>query len=197
MTVYFVSEVLAPSKRNYLEIEKVLYAILMALTKSFGTIMKELRGINILGTYFDVPEPQEVELISSIMQENKLGRKGQFPTTPCQVYQSLHDQVVPYKTTDDLMVVWSARGARIDYVRDQLSNHVVLCFTGTPLSIRWMQARFEGEPTIGQPGKPSIETVITILNTNDASSTLGEQRKKEMYNLLAKQYIKSGLNWWT
>jgi hypothetical protein len=33
MTVYFVSEVLAPSKRNYLEIKKVLYAILMASTK--------------------------------------------------------------------------------------------------------------------------------------------------------------------
>ncbi|SOV04423.1 related to lipase family [Ustilago sp. UG-2017a] len=172
-------------------------ALLMALTKSFGAIMREFRDINILGTYFDVPDPLEVELISSIMEENKLGTKGQFPTTPCQVYQSLHDQVVPYKTTDDLMVVWSARGARIDYVRDQLSNHVVLCFTGTPSAIRWIQARFEGEPTIGQPGKPSIETVITILNTNDASSTLGEQRKNEMYNLLEKQYIKPGLNWWT
>jgi ribonuclease HI len=28
--VYFVSEVLSPSKRNYIEVEKVLYAVLMA-----------------------------------------------------------------------------------------------------------------------------------------------------------------------
>jgi hypothetical protein len=33
MHVYFVSEVLSPSKRNYIEIEKVLYAVLMASRK--------------------------------------------------------------------------------------------------------------------------------------------------------------------
>jgi hypothetical protein len=31
MLVYFVSKVLSPSKRNYIEMEKVLYAVLMAL----------------------------------------------------------------------------------------------------------------------------------------------------------------------
>jgi hypothetical protein len=33
MSVYFVSEVLSPSKRNYIELEKVLYAVLMASRK--------------------------------------------------------------------------------------------------------------------------------------------------------------------
>jgi hypothetical protein len=33
MPVYFVSEVLSPSKRNYTEMEKVLYAVLMAPRK--------------------------------------------------------------------------------------------------------------------------------------------------------------------
>jgi hypothetical protein len=32
-TVYFVSKVLSPSKRNYTELEKVLYAVLMASRK--------------------------------------------------------------------------------------------------------------------------------------------------------------------
>jgi hypothetical protein len=31
--VYFISEVLSPSKRNYIELEKVLYAVLMASRK--------------------------------------------------------------------------------------------------------------------------------------------------------------------
>jgi hypothetical protein len=31
--VYFISEVLSPSKRNYTELEKVLYAVLMASRK--------------------------------------------------------------------------------------------------------------------------------------------------------------------
>jgi hypothetical protein len=33
MNVYFVSEVLSPSKINYTEMEKVLYAVLMASRK--------------------------------------------------------------------------------------------------------------------------------------------------------------------
>lgn len=33
LPVYFVSEVLGPSKRNYLEMEKVLYAVLIASRK--------------------------------------------------------------------------------------------------------------------------------------------------------------------
>jgi hypothetical protein len=33
MLVYFISEVLGPSKKNYSEIEKVLYAVLMASGK--------------------------------------------------------------------------------------------------------------------------------------------------------------------
>jgi hypothetical protein len=31
--VYFVSEVLSPSKKNYIELEKILYAVLMASRK--------------------------------------------------------------------------------------------------------------------------------------------------------------------
>jgi hypothetical protein len=33
MPTYFVSEVLSPPKKNYTELEKVLYAILMAYRK--------------------------------------------------------------------------------------------------------------------------------------------------------------------
>jgi hypothetical protein len=33
VSIYFVSEVLSPSKRNYTELEKVLYAVLMASGK--------------------------------------------------------------------------------------------------------------------------------------------------------------------
>jgi hypothetical protein len=33
MSIYFVFEVLGPSKRNYIETEKVMYAVLMASKK--------------------------------------------------------------------------------------------------------------------------------------------------------------------
>jgi hypothetical protein len=38
--VYFISEVLSPSKKNYTELEKVLYAVLMAYRKATGRVGK-------------------------------------------------------------------------------------------------------------------------------------------------------------
>jgi hypothetical protein len=108
----------------------------------------------------------------------------------------LHDEVVPCQTTDDLVVAWSAKGACIDYTKDTLSAHVVLCFTGCAMAIRWMQDRFDSKPTRAQPGQPHVETVLTSLDTSDASLTLGRQRQTDMQNLLENQYKRPGRNWW-
>lgn len=172
-------------------------ALQMALTKSFGAIMASSVDKDVVGTYFDVPNLIEALLPASIIAENKLGSHEHYPIVPCQIYQSLHDEVVPYKTTDDLVVAWSSQGACIDYTRDTLSAHVVLCFTGTAMAIRWMQDRFDGKPTQAQPGRPNVETVVTSLDTSDASLTLGKQRQNDMQNLLENQYKRPDRHWWT
>ncbi len=172
-------------------------ALQMALTKSFGVIMRSTLEVDVLGTYFDVPDLLGAALPASVIAENKMGSIGTITSVPLQIYQSLHDEVVPYKTTDDLVVAWSSQGACIDYTRDTLSAHIVLCFTGLPMAIRWMQDRFDGVPTQGQAGKPFVETVITSLDTSDASITLGKQRQNDLQNLLDTQYKRTGRNWWT
>ncbi|GAK63510.1 lipase [Moesziomyces antarcticus] len=172
-------------------------ALQKALTKSFGVVMSSCAFQDVLGTYFDVPDLLADPLIARIMAENKLGVAEDVPQMACQVYQSLHDEVVPYRTTDDLVVAWSAKGACIDYTKDTLSAHVVLCFTGCAMAIRWIQDRFDGKPTRAQPGQPRVETVLTSLDTNDASLTLGRQRQTDMKNLLESQYKRPGRNWWT
>ncbi|SNX83235.1 related to lipase family [Melanopsichium pennsylvanicum] len=172
-------------------------ALQMALTKSFRVIMKDSAMKDVLGTYFDTPDLLTAALPASIIAENAMGTDELFPSVPCLIYQSLHDEVVPYKTTEDLVVAWSSQGACIDYVRDKLSAHVVLVFTGCPMAIRWMQDRFEGKPTKGQPGSPSVETVMTSLDTSDASLTLGKQRQRDMQTLLENQYKKPNRHWWT
>ncbi|TKY86808.1 hypothetical protein EX895_004449 [Sporisorium graminicola] len=172
-------------------------ALQMALTKSFGVIMANTLGKDVLGTYFDTPDLLQATIPAQIIAENKMGANELVPTVPCHIYQSLHDEVVPFKTTDDLVVAWSSQGACIDYVRDTLSAHIVLCFTGCSMAIRWMQDRFDGKPTVAKPGKPSVETVMTSLDTSDAALTLGKQRQNEMQNLLDNQYKRPGRNWWT
>ncbi|SJX61740.1 related to lipase family [Sporisorium reilianum f. sp. reilianum] len=172
-------------------------ALQMALTKSFGVIMAHSFEKDVLGTYFDTPDLLTATVPAQILAENKMGANKLVPTVACQIYQSLHDEVVPFKTTDDLVVAWSSQGACIDYVRDTLSAHIVLCFTGCPMAIRWMQDRFDGKPNAAQPGKPNVETVVTSLDTSEAVVTLGKQRQNEMQNLLENQYKRPGRNWWT
>lgn len=172
-------------------------ALQMALTKSFGVIMKASMLKNVLGTYFNVPDLLQEATPAQVIAENKMGTDQHTPTVPCQIYQSLHDEVVPYNTTDDLVVAWSAQGACIDYIKDELSGHIILCFTGCANAIDWMQDRFDGKPTKAQPGKPSVETVLTSLDTNEAGRTLGKQRQNDLRNLLETQYTKPGRIWWT
>lgn len=172
-------------------------ALQTALTKSFGVIMADVAEKDVLGTYFNTKNLLDAPVPAAVLAENKMGTKDLAPAMPCQVYQSLHDEVVPYKTTDDLVVAWSSQGACIDYTRDTLSEHVLLCFTGCDMAIRWMQDRFDGKPTAAQPGKPSVETVLTSLDTSEATLTLGKQRQNDMRNLLDNMYKKPNRHWWT
>lgn len=172
-------------------------ALEMALTKSFKVIMSSTINKDVLGTYFNTTDLLEERIPAHVISENQMGINELVPTVPCQIYQSLHDEVVPFKTTDDLVVAWSAKGACIDYTRDQLSAHIILCFTGCPAAIEWMQDRFDAKPTKARKGTPSVETVVTSLDTSEASRTLGKQRQNDMQSLLENQYKKPGRNWWT
>lgn len=122
-------------------------ALAVALVKSFGAIMMHNFEKDVLGMYFDTKDLLAEPLPADIVAQNRLAAGKEFPTMPCQIYQSLHDEVVPYTTTDTLVATWSAHGACIDYTKDELSGHIILCFTGCPMAIRWMQDRFDGKKT--------------------------------------------------
>ncbi|KAJ9478284.1 Lipase 2 [Pseudozyma hubeiensis] len=172
-------------------------ALQMARTQSFKDVMAHNIEKDVLGTYFDVQDILTTGIPAQVLGENKMGNYGLVPTMPCQIYQSLHDEVVPFKTTDDLVTTWSAAGACIDYTRDELSAHIILCFTGCAAAIDWMQDRFDGKATKAKKGEPNIETVVTSLDTNEAGATLGKQRQTDLQNLLENQYVKPGRIWWT
>ncbi|EST07618.1 Lipase, secreted [Kalmanozyma brasiliensis GHG001] len=172
-------------------------ALAMASVKSFGVIMQSNFEKDVLGTYFDTTDLLAESLPADIVAQNTLAAGEQWPRTPCQIYQSLHDEVVPHETTDTLVAAWSKHGACIDYTKDELSAHVVLCFTGCAMAVRWMQDRFDGKKTVAEPGKPNEETVLTSLDTSDATETLGKERQAEMQDVLQKQYVEPGRIWWT
>jgi hypothetical protein len=70
--VYFISEVLSPSKKNYTELEKVLYAVLMASRK-----LTLLPSISHNSAFITTPDGHNDEQ-RSYMKGQKMGRRTQL-----------------------------------------------------------------------------------------------------------------------
>lgn len=49
----------------------------------------------------------------AVLAANKLGASTQAPQAPVFIYQSLHDEVVPFQTVDNLVNVWGQNGKRL------------------------------------------------------------------------------------
>ncbi|SPO39412.1 related to lipase family [Pseudozyma flocculosa] len=174
-------------------------AFAAAKSTSFGVVMKDNINLDVVGTCFNASlvDPLGQKIPAQIIEENKVGLDGAAPTMPMQVYHSIHDEVVPVKTVDDLVDTWAKSGSTIEYVRDTLSEHVVLSFTGCAAAIDWIQTRFDGEPPLARPGKPRITTVFTSLESDDAKITLGAGRQSELNDLLETKYKQPNRKWWT
>jgi hypothetical protein len=67
--VYFVSEVLSPSKRNYIELEKVLYVVLMAS-----------RNLQHYFQSYHIIVPSSQPLKDNIRNREATGRVGKWAT---------------------------------------------------------------------------------------------------------------------
>lgn len=83
--------------------------------------------------------------VRSIITDNDLG-KATPVNVPMYVYKAVHDDVSPVADTDALVKQYCAGGAQIQYVRDELSNHVTLAITGVPGALEWLSYRLAGIP---------------------------------------------------
>ncbi|PWN24079.1 LIP-domain-containing protein [Microstroma glucosiphilum] len=124
----------------------------------FASFLKDVLGT----TYFRQERPLEEALPRKILDQLNLDRpESSVPSQPMLILGSLHDEVVPTADLDNLVDHWAQKGASIEYIRDRLSKHVTLCFTGFPPTLRWLQKRFDGEESHSKPGQPYIRTKMT------------------------------------
>lgn len=83
--------------------------------------------------------------VRRIITDNDLGKAIPI-NVPMLVYKAVGDDVSPIADTDALVKKYCAAGARIQYVRDELGNHVTLAITGVPLALGWLIQRLNGIP---------------------------------------------------
>ena len=105
----------------------------------------------------------------SVLAENTLGTTA--PSVPIYIYKSINDELTPVGDTDELVAGWCQKGARVQYLRDELSEHISLAATGAPGALDWIEDRLAGE---GVSGGCSRLDVASTLGVPRALATLGE-----------------------
>jgi Secretory lipase len=111
--------------------------------------------------YVDSPDILTEPVPSQIIVENSMG--AATPNTPLYIYKSTKDEVSPINDTDLLVSNWCSEGVQIEYVRDKLSEHVVLIATGAAEAILWLDDRMGG--VAAQPGCSNTTVESSLANS--------------------------------
>jgi hypothetical protein len=120
---------------------------LLASTEDASTVGGVLQFANKdLDDYLDVPLGEVLALpeIAEIFREIKPGNNA--PAMPMFILQSVHDQLVRVADIDALVQRYVAQDVHVEYVRDRLSEHLVLAAIATPTMTDWLADRFDGRP---------------------------------------------------
>ncbi|WP_338887266.1 lipase family protein [Rhodococcus sovatensis] len=99
-----------------------------------------------LDRYIDIPlsdllaKPEILE----VFEEIQPGRIA--PAVPMLVVQAVHDQIIAVDDVDGQVDRYLDNGAHVTYLRDRLSEHLSLHPLSAPLTLDWLQDRFDGQP---------------------------------------------------
>ncbi|KAL5354934.1 secretory lipase-domain-containing protein [Aspergillus floccosus] len=94
------------------------------------------------------------------------------PTAPLFVYKAVGDEVSPVEDTDMLVKKYCAQGARIEYHRDWVGEHVSEAIAGSASAMNWVSERLNGEDV--DEGCRTKQVVLTELDPATIL-TLGEE----------------------
>ncbi|KAH2158638.1 hypothetical protein KXW37_000460 [Aspergillus fumigatus] len=82
--------------------------------------------------------------VTRVLGENAMGQH--VPDIPLFVYKSTNDDVSPVGDTDALVSNYCAAGGKVEYYRDELSNHATMAVIGVPNALLWLKDRMNGVP---------------------------------------------------
>lgn len=96
----------------------------------------------------------------TVLTENKMGKY--VPKIPLHMYHSLHDEMVPFAPTQALVNNYCSQGTDIEFVKDELSEHIILAITGAADALIWLNDRFNGVPA--KKGCSTRTTLTSVLD---------------------------------
>ncbi|WP_405162112.1 lipase family protein [Nocardia sp. NBC_01499] len=102
--------------------------------------------MNLEQSLFDTPDPLHNTPLSDVLEKVSLGHA--VPDMPIFLYQSNRDEVAPVEPVTRLVQekYCADPKARVLYVRDNFSEHLILESIGIPRALLWLEDRFNGVP---------------------------------------------------
>jgi hypothetical protein len=94
--------------------------------------------------YSDSADPLSEPIAREVMGQNKMGANA--PKAPVYLYHSKFDELIPWSVGKAVNDAWCAKGAKVAFSTDYLSEHNVLAVTGGPAAVAYLSARFAGRP---------------------------------------------------
>lgn len=131
--------------------------------------------------YFSDPSILNEPIAVKVLNENKMGKY--VPKIPLFMYHAIHDEVIPFAPAQALVNKYCSEGSDIEFVKDELSEHVILAVTGAADAILWLTDRFKGVPA--KKGCSTRTTVTSALDPG-AFPVFGELIFNDLGDLLGK-----------
>jgi hypothetical protein len=111
-------------------------------------------------SYFTNSSVLQSDIAVKILEENKMGKY--VPKIPLHMYHSANDEMVPIAPTEALITQYCSQGVNIEFVKDELSEHIILAITGAADALIWLNDRFNGVPV--KQGCSNRTTVTSVLD---------------------------------
>ncbi|KAL4804393.1 secretory lipase-domain-containing protein [Aspergillus unguis] len=119
-------------------------------------------------SYTNSPDLFTSPQATDLLKPNAMGLNT--PQIPLLIYKAVNDEVSPVNDTDALYDTYCENGADVEYIRDLLSEHIIMAVTGAPDAFLWLIDRLSG---VAVESGCKRTTKLTGLQDPEALATLG------------------------
>lgn len=106
-------------------------------------------------------DPLTVPGVQQAIAADRLGQRT--PAGPLFVYQAANDEIIPLAGVQALTDGYCDEGVAVDFVKDELSDHVSLAVGGAGAALNYLIARFAGDPAPNTCSAGGVTVATTTL----------------------------------
>ncbi|KAI8086684.1 extracellular lipase [Halteromyces radiatus] len=132
----YIDQILLPDKKK---------EFLDSQNKCLNDLTTEYAFKNI-NSYFNRSDYMADPIATKVIIDNLMGKVG-APKIPLFMYHAVHDEIVPMQPAFDMYNSWCSSGnaASIQFVKDEISEHVTLAITGAANAMNFLIDQFNNK----------------------------------------------------